>query len=142
MSTDPFDDANPSLIGTKDFVGTVALIWVKELVEGIPSTIKGQEGKTYDAVVCDVHVIGGKPTETDRIDEVPSVFEDIRLAGATFVGPMKSKIGKKPQLGRMEKQKSSYNTDTWIFNPLDPSKPEDAALRKQAAEYLANLSFE
>ena len=142
MSTDPFDDANPSLIGTKDFVGTVCLIWVKELVEGIPSTIKGQEGKTYDALVCDVHVIGGKPTETDRIEDIPAVFEDIRLAGATFVGPTKSKVGKKPQLGRMEKQKSSYNTDTWIFNPLDPSKSEDAALRKQAAEYLANLSFE
>jgi hypothetical protein len=150
-ATDPFGAPVSEFVKLEDILGRLVLITPNTIIKGIASTLKGQEGKTYDAVRAQVVVLDGPVSE--KIEAVPTALEDFRLSGASIVPAVMARfkatgatVGggqgeydvapKDPAvpyvLGRVAQVKSSYGTPSWVLNPFDP---EDAEL---ARTYLAS----
>ena len=150
-ATDPFGAPVSEFVKLDDVLGRLVLITPSTIIEGIASTLKGQEGKTYDAVRAQVVVLDGPPSE--KIDAVPAVLEDFRLSGASIVpavmarfkatgptvGGAAGEYDVAPKdaavqyvLGRVAQAKSSYGTPSWVLNGYD-SKDAEAA-----RQYLAS----
>ncbi|MCK9602747.1 MAG: hypothetical protein M0R06_27110 [Sphaerochaeta sp.] len=88
------------------------------------STLKGQEGKMYEYVVCDIVVCDGEPD--DRIgDSIPGQLDAYQLAGMTIVGQLKPKVGKgKLVVGRLGQQPSKTKGfgKAWVLQNPTPDE--------------------
>lgn len=87
--SDPFSSSGSSFINMDDLLGRTLLIRPDEKGTRDSKTT----GSPYDYLVCDVAILDGD--ETDKIDEVPALYESLQLTGSGVVAHLKGKIGKR-----------------------------------------------
>jgi hypothetical protein len=128
-----FDDARSAFVKSEDLEGRLLLVQPHE-TGSRKSTLPGADGKEYEFVVCDVHVLDGEATDMVVAGDV---LEDFQFAGVNVVGQLKPKIRRgKKVLGRLAKKKAQQRgfSDSWILG--DPTDADKAKARK----YLAALA--
>lgn len=136
--TDQFSDPQTEFVNAKNFVGRLALITPIATQEGVASTMKGQEGKTYDRVIADVVLLDGTPDERFG-PGIPAVIEGQFLSGAALV-PMltrRTQSGLAPgkmTLGRFALRKGNFPQPAVV---LDVATEADKVVARQ---YLASLA--
>ena len=77
-ATDPFGAPVSEFVKLDDVLGRLVLITPSTITKGIASTLKGQEGKTYDAVRALVVVLDGS-----RVAQVGS-HDDLMAKGGPY----------------------------------------------------------
>ncbi len=134
--SDPFSSSGSSFINMDDLLGRTLLIRPDETGTRNSKTT----GNDYDYIVADVVILDGD--ETDKVDEVPGLYEGIQLTGAGVVAHLKNKIGKRNQDG-------SRKLALQVVGQIPPAKrgqnpawkldlPEDMDAAAQAArDFLA-----
>lgn len=139
--SDPFSDAQSGFIRASDYAGRLVLIEVKDLKKDLPSS---EAGKSYDAIVADVHVLDGDVTEMfemnkpyttpDGATHAAFTVEGSQLSGAALVPQLRGKVGKSyPHnmiLGRMKTQPSKRFTRGAPAAILDPPTEADKVLAR------------
>jgi hypothetical protein len=135
QAPDPFADATSEFIGIKSYVGRTLVVIPHRLETGIKSTLS--EGKVYDAVWSDVIIVDGDPDEDLEIDEVPTVKEEMRVAGASIVPQLRPHLRThKPVIGVLiDRPASNKNWQPSVA--LDSEKVTEAA-RKVARQAYAD----
>ncbi len=137
MTTDPFTKPQTDFITPRDMLGRLALITPKGGEQNIPSTMQGQEGKTYDRVIADVVLLDG--AITDKFTEIPFRMEGQILSGAALVPQLTERAGGgvlkpgKMTLGRFAERKGRFPNPAVV---LAEFTTEDAA---KARAYLSTL---
>jgi hypothetical protein len=96
-----------------DLIGSLVLIWAKEVREGIPTSFGPK-----DAIGADIHVLDG-PKGGEK-------FEDTLLFGLALIGALKGAVGGDPVLGRVGQGTSKPGQKPpWILLPFND---QDAAI--------------
>ena len=113
--TDPFGTPVSSFLRMEDISGCTLLIRPLTIQKNIPSTLKGQEGKTYDSVWSDVVVLAGSPN-SEKIPELPYVIERMKLSGAALVPSVTGRF-------RVVTQTLGGKTGEFDLQPKDPAIP-------------------
>ena len=109
-------------VDMKDLVGSLILIWAREVREGIVTPFGDK-----DAIACDIHVLdGGKGGEK---------FENTLIFGGALVGSLRGAVGGDPVLGRVGQGISKPGQNApWILQPFNDA---DAAL---ATGYIQRMA--
>lgn len=116
------DDIRPGEIGR--------LLLIKPLASGErESTLQGQQGKLYPWVECDIAILDGPVSE--KIEEVPFVYEGFQFSGATLSGRSGILLPKLRTggtvLGRASAHRSKgFNTLGWGLEKPTPADFEIA----------------
>lgn len=125
---DPFASASSAFVKMEDLLGRLLLIYPTGRGERI-STLPGQQGKPYEYVVTDTHVLDGPAT--DKIDAIPAVLDGLQYQGQSITPQLTPKIGRGvPVLGRLIQKPSQTKGfgPAWVLDsPTDADK--DAARR-------------
>jgi hypothetical protein len=87
--SDPFSSSGSAFINMDDLKGRTLLIRPDEIGTRDSKTT----GNPYDYVVCDVVILDGAPS--DKIEDVPGLYEGIQLTGAGVVAHLKPKLNKR-----------------------------------------------
>lgn len=139
--SDPFNDPQSNFITAADFVGRLCVIKPTGVEHDIPST--QTEGKTYNRVIADVHVLDG-PVD-DKFDTVPCVLQGQYLSGAGLVPQLTRPIGDgkfKPgglTVGRFTTRKGKYKQPAVVLEPCPAGTPDRVKATKYWEEYSATL---
>lgn len=142
--SDPFVDPQSDFVKAMDLVGRLCIIKPTGVEHDIPS--KDPNGKPYNRVIADVHVLDGPVT--DKFDTIPCVFPDLLLSGAALVpqltkrNPAAGEGKLKPGgliVGRMATQKGQFNRDMALLTPCPAGSPDRAKASAYWDEYSKTL---
>jgi hypothetical protein len=140
MSTDPFTDARSSFTKLDDLIDRTVLVAPQE-IQTLKSTLRGQEGKEYDAITADVIVLDGEPDDEIGIETVPTTIEGMRISGSVVVNQLRPKVKSHGLvLGRVSKQKAQTKgfNDAYVLDSksIDKDDPVRKVARTEGQKYL------
>lgn len=128
---DLFDAATTTYVEIGDVDGRLICVFGHRIAQA-----NGKNGDPYDYVEADVLVLDGPVTE--KIDQVPTLIEGMRLSAAKVVDQLRTAVRKgRPVLGRVNSKPSQFNKHVPAYGLAEPTDADKALARPVVADHIA-----